>query len=112
MFLDVITETGTIYRLDVNDDGRISFWARFALRNGVHSRDVYTEKSWGSKVGTSLSSPWNKPEDWEDSNLPVIGKHFYITSRDIWFVSTPVSAIVEVEGWNTDEFPLSTLPKE
>lgn len=112
MFLDAITESGTIYRLDVNEDGRISFWSRHVLQDGKYVTHVYMEKCWGSKVGTSLSYPWSKPEDWEESNLPVVGKHFYITTRNLWLVSTPISAIVEVDGWDTEEFPLSTLPKE
>lgn len=111
MFLDAVTESGTVYRLDLSDEGRIRFWSRHALRDGKHETQIYMEKCWGSEVGTSLSYPWNKPEDWEESKLPEVGKHFYITSRDFWFVSTPISAIVEVEGWDTEEFPLST-PKE
>lgn len=112
MFLDAITESGTIYRLDVNEDGRISFWSRHVLRDGKYVTQVSMEKCWGVEVGTSLSLPFNNPEDWEEANLPEVGKHFHISARDFWFVSTPISAIVEVEGWDTEEFPLSTLPKE
>jgi hypothetical protein len=97
--IDAITYSGRVYRIDI-EQGR---WSRFPKTGERHE---VTVRLWGLKVGTTLDFPWNAPDEWEDATAPVVDKHLFITSRDIWFVSTKVKAIIPVESW---ESPISRL---
>jgi hypothetical protein len=90
--IDVVTESGRRYRIDL--EGR--FWVRIA-RNGYWEPD---ERIWSLKVGTELAWPWHAPDAWEDADQPEVGKHLFLSGKDVWYVSTPVSRIVPVDSWN------------
>lgn len=85
--LDVVTEKGSVYRIDLER----RTWRK-------HSRHGWTdpvESIHQLQVGDELVQPWFKPEAWTDSDLPVIGKHMYIASLNVWWVSMPVVRLVE-----------------
>lgn len=92
MIVDAVTESGRVYRIDI-DSG---LWTRMT-RDG--HRDT-TERVWGLKVGTLLRTPWDSPETWEDATLPEVGKNLFLTSRDVWYVSTKIVAVNEVPTWD------------
>lgn len=94
--LDVVTESGSVYRIDLER----RFWIKF-------SRHGYTEpieRITDLQVGDELVTLWSKPEAWKSAHLPVLGKHMYIASRDVWWVSLPVVRLVET----TSDAPVST----
>lgn len=90
--VDVTTENGTHYILDLKD----GFWARVrhnsSYLNGTH-------RLYFLKVGTKLDFPWNIPEAWEDAPVPVVGKHLYVASLNDWYVSSVVTDITEVDDF-------------
>lgn len=88
MIIDAVTESGSRYRIDLERQ----FWWKFN-RDGLRTD---TERLWSLKVGTVLSTPWDSPSEWEDAEAPVVGKHLFVTSRDRWYVSTPILEIIEV----------------
>lgn len=107
MIYDVITRTGAIYRIDLGD----GFWSKHRYREDAVGKYYYTEihmeKIWQMKVGTTLTFPWDDPENWYDAQMPEVGKHLYLSAKDIWYTSTEVQHIVEVEGWDSEEFPIT-----
>lgn len=108
MIYDVITRTGAIYRIDLEG----GFWSkhRYFPEDGdpqFSHAEIHMEKIWQMKVGSTLSFPWNDPENWYDAEMPEVGKHLYLGARDIWYTSTEVQHIIEVGGWNPEEFPIT-----
>ena len=94
--LDAVTASGSVYRLDLER----GFWIK-------HSRHGYTEpieRIIDLKIGDELVTPWIKPEAWQDAELPVLGKHLYLSSRDVWWVSLVIVRLVET----TSDAPVST----
>lgn len=95
--LDAVSENGSVYRIDfVNRT-----WKK-------HSRHGWTDPAatlGELKVGTELVEPWSKPEAWENADRPVIGKHLYISSLNVWWVSKVIVKIVET----TSEAEFATL---
>ena len=89
--LEVKTETGRTYLLDVEQ----GFWMR---RSKVKGGYESWERLWQLKTGTDLSWPWQAPEGvWQDAELPEVGKHLFVSSKDTWYVSTLVVSVEEVE---------------
>lgn len=86
--LDVTTESGRHYWIDTEE----RLWKRIS-RSGIPE---FTESIWALKVGAVLAYPWHAPELWQDADVPVVGKHLFISSRDVWYVSTKVVSIEEV----------------
>lgn len=85
--LDAVSENGSVYRID------------FANRTWKkHSRHGWTDPAatlGELKVGTELVEPWAKPEVWESAERPVVGKHLYVSSLNVWWVSKVIVKIVE-----------------
>lgn len=97
--IDAISVSGTVYRLNLTK----RLWTRFPHENS-RSLDLVggmTEKIWSLKVGTALQWPHLAPEPWEDADEPVIGKHLYLSSKDVWYVSKPIVEIKEVPEWTS-----------
>jgi hypothetical protein len=88
--LEVITETGAKYHLDIENN----FWKKFA-RDGY---EYAWEKIWGLKHSADTTyAPWSVDHPWPDG-IPEVGEHLYIACRYHWWVSTPVVSIEEIEG--------------
>lgn len=101
--IDAITESGTVYRIDLED----GFWIRFPHAN---SHTAYlgsqVERVYELKVGDSLTLPWENKTGWMDADTPEVGKHLYIAGKGLWFVSKRVVKIVEVDDFKSS---VSTL---
>lgn len=78
----VTTASGREYWLDLDH----LFWRR--------SSDPI-ERLVDLQVGTRLVWPWQDPESWTAADRPEIGKHLYIASREVWYVTTTVVGIRE-----------------
>lgn len=91
MIIDAVTESGRTYRIDLVN----GIWCRIS-KSGYRES---TENIWSIKTGTVLCWPWDNPEVWEDANEPEIGKHLYIASREVWYVSTRIEQINEIPSW-------------
>lgn len=89
MPIEAVTESGSRYRIDVED----SFWIKICK----HGLPEPVERIWSLKVGTKLVQPWNGPEFWEDASTPEVGKHLYISGKDVWYVSTLIVEVREIE---------------
>lgn len=77
------TATGATYDVDLEN----SFWRK---------REGSWQRLWGApQAGKVKAFPWEAPDDWFD-RLPVEGEHLFVTSRDLWWVSTPVVSIEEI----------------
>lgn len=112
MIYDVITRTGAIYRIDLED----GFWSKhryfeYADNQLIASAEIHMEKIWSMMVGTTLTHPWNDPENWYSTRIPEVGKHLHLGAKNIWYTSTEVTHVVEVDGWDPVEFPI-TNPKD
>lgn len=83
--LKFTTETGRVYYIDLEG----GFWFR--------SPYFSTQRLWDIRAGSEKVWPWDKPEVWED-RVPEVGEHLYIASREVWFVSTLIVSIEEVEN--------------
>jgi hypothetical protein len=94
VIIDALTESGSRYRIQLER----GLWMKIS-HDGYRSG---AERAWSMKVGTSLTRPWQHPEDWEDATKPVVGKHLYLASKDVWYVSTPIQKITEVSSWDAD----------
>lgn len=88
MIVTAVTETNRRYNIDI-DEG---FWVRYR----VGERPDPVERLWASKVGTCRVWPWDSPDDWQESAIPVVGKFLYISSRDVWYVSTVIVDVFEI----------------
>ena len=87
MTVELTTESGRVYRLD--------------LGGGFWSRPPYFDPNriWDMKAGQKLEVPtMENKENWRDG-LPNIGEHLYIRGYDEWYVSTKIVAIEEKPGW-------------
>lgn len=85
--LDAVAENGSVYRIDFTN----RTWKK-------HSRHGWTDPAatlGELKVGTELVEPWVKPEAWEDTDKPVVGKHLYISSLNVWWVAKVIVKVVE-----------------
>ena len=88
----VTTKTGSQYLIDVE----AQFWAK--------NREQWN-RTWNLKIVDREAvaelpddaSVWEYIEDQERVELPVVGKAFYITGRDFWYVTTTVVSIEEVD---------------
>lgn len=110
MIIDVTTKSGAIYRIDF-DRG---FWHKRREYDEGIFYEVHMEKIWFLKVGTNLTTPWQDEYSWASAERPEVGKHMYISSRDVWYVSTLVADISEVPNWNygRDQDYLDALDRE
>lgn len=87
MTVELTTESGRVYRLD--------------LEGGFWSRSPYFDPNriWDMKAGQKLEVPtMENKENWRDG-LPNIGEHLYIRGYDEWYVSTKIITIEEKPGW-------------
>lgn len=91
--LNVYTESGGLYVLDVNDDGAVVYWEN---RGSV-------VKSWGLKNLDPDELPlypeeamWEYIQDQPWAPRPEVGKRLYLTGKSQWRISTVVVAIEEV----------------
>lgn len=91
--LDAITESGTVYRIDQE----AGFWIRFP--KGVPTLSSTTERIWTLKAGTDLCFPWQNEAAWDEADTPEVGKHLFISSRDVWYTSQKVVKVVEIDDW-------------
>lgn len=81
--LEVITEAGSVYRIDLIN----RFWRK---------NDGPFERLSDLQVGTALCWPVEDPESWSDAKMPEVGKHMYIASKDSRWVSTKIVSIEEL----------------
>lgn len=92
MIIDAVTETGARYRIDFDRQ----LWTKID-RHGYRNE---SERIWRLEVGTELVWPWQAEDGvWQKADRPVIGKHLFISAKDVWYVSTPITEIREVEDW-------------
>lgn len=102
MIIDAITSTGSRYRIDLDR----KFWSKIDKYGNRHQ----TESIWELKIGTELKWPWDAPDSWEFATQPEIGKHLFLASKDVWWASTPIVEILEVDDWmqsvDTDPVPV------
>lgn len=91
MILEAVSATGARYQIDLEQ----SFWRKID-RNG---NSYGTERLWDLQVGDSLAFPWNDPDAWKKSTTPQVDKHLFVSGRDIWWVSTTIIEINEIESW-------------
>lgn len=95
--LDVVTENGSVYRLNLKGH---KTWIKHSHRgwtDPIESLHVLM-------VGDDLVEPWRNPKAWTEAEAPVVGKHMYVASNDVWWVSMPVVKIVETVAtapWTT-----------
>lgn len=79
--ITAITETGSRYDIDT----RRGFWRK---------NEGGWEKLWSLQVGTDYTTPWTDPESWHDSPQPIVGQHLFVSAKDLWWRSTPVTDII------------------
>lgn len=103
MIYDVITRTGAIYRIDLEK----GFWSKHRYYGEVCYSEISMEKIWSMMVGTTLQHPHNDPDNWEYATFPVVGKHLHLSAKRIWYTSTEVQHIVEVEHWDDFDSPIT-----
>lgn len=105
MIYDVVTSSGSLYRIDVEK----RFWSKHRpIPTGFYT-ELHQEPLLSLMVGTKMSWPWNDPTSWEKADMPEVGKHLYIASTQVWFASTPIKHIIPVEGWDIKKFPLTVI---
>lgn len=78
-----ITASGAEYRIDTES----GFWRH---------RDDPLERIWEFQVGPDeVHLPWTDEgkAQWEIATEPVIGKRMYLSSREVWRISTPVVSV-------------------
>lgn len=103
MIVDATTMSGAVYRID-REEG---FWMKWSRQNDTDLNKVFvcaipTEKIWSLKVGDHLAqSPWERPDLWVDSDLPVFDKHLFISAKNYWVLSTPIVNVSEVKSWDS-----------
>lgn len=96
------TSTGAIYYLP--SEGR----RLYKVKNGRIVGGYY-DSIWSMKYSTLVAGeegfnlPWHSPEVWKDG-LPVVGKHFYVATRNEWWVTTPIVSVEEVDESEIDRF--------
>lgn len=88
---DVTTQSGTRYIIDV--DG--SFWVRVPTQPHVQADH---QRIWRLCPLDSIEDARKVSYDLE-LKVPEVGKSFFISGKDIWFVSTPVVSITEVDDY-------------
>lgn len=79
--ITAITETGSRYDIDT----RNKFWRK----NGGE-----WEKLWSLQVGTAFTTPWDDPDSWGEAPQPEVGKHLFVSAKNVWWRSTPVTDII------------------
>ena len=84
IMLEVTTETGSVYRIDLIN----RFWRK---------NDGPFERLSALQVGTTKCWPDEDPESWSTARKPEVGKHMYIASRDSWWVTTKIVSIEELD---------------
>ena len=82
--LEVTTETGSVYRIDLIN----RFWRK-------NKRPF--ERLFSLQVGTVQCWPDEDPESWSTAREPEVGKHMFISSRESCWVSSKVVTIVELD---------------
>ena len=100
--IDVITESGTVYRLDF----RGKWWRRFDsdVRGDIPREKLYRLQS--SPV-VSLGDTYL---DWKDVSYPIIGEYMYLASRNLWYRTMPVVEIIPVDSWEAPKSSPRSLP--
>ena len=97
--IDVITKSGTVYRLDLDD----KWWFRF-------NSNVTRERLCVFKTGSPhVTDSGEYYIDWEDTTFPVFGDHMYVASRNLWYQTTPVVDIIQVDSWESPPFEASSF---
>lgn len=94
MIYEATSETGAKYVIDLD----IGLWIKI-------TRDGYinpSERIWSLQVGTALSRPWEDPDNWQKADAPEIGKHLYLAAKDVWYVSTKIIGLREVDSLRPD----------
>lgn len=91
MAYEVETRTGAKYLIDTEN----GFWQKID-RLGT---PLGTERLWALMVGDTMLPPWESAEAWESANVPEVGKHLYIQSKSLWYISTEVTSVTEIEPW-------------
>lgn len=89
MIYEAISESGAKYIIDLE----IGLWIKI-------TRDGYinpSERIWSLQVGTELTTPWKDPDNWQKADLPEVGKHLYLAAKDVWYVSTKIVEVREVD---------------
>ncbi len=89
--IELVTSTGAKYHIDLENQ----FWRKTSRDGHVG----YWDRLWGYKRSPEFPKgfPWEADTGWE-SELPEVGQHLYITSRDQWWISTPIVEVNEIEG--------------
>ena len=90
--LEVKTVSGRTYHVDVENQ----FWKRLPKTEGGYVGGW--ERIWTLQHGKHFDFPYNSPEGAWTDGLPVVGEFMYIASRDVWWVSTEVASITEIES--------------
>lgn len=99
--LEVTTESGRKYLIDVED----GFWRRLPKTPGGYPGGW--ERIWSLQKGTHFAHPFDSPKGtWEDG-MPEVGKYMHVGSRDVWWTSTKVASIKEVDNERGDGESLS-----
>lgn len=94
MIIDAVTETGSRYRIDFDRH----LWTKIEKWGYRHP----SERTWRLEVGTELAWPWNSPETWQKADRPEVGKHLFISAKDVWYVSTLITEVREIADWFSD----------
>ena len=84
----VTTATGSVYLVDYEN----RFWKK---NNEPTERLWFLQQS--AVPASEIEYPWVNRDKWEDVEVPEIGKHMYIASRDVWYISTEVVSVEDVK---------------
>lgn len=92
------TKNGSIYLL-VSDSQRLVKIKHGRVVGGAYDSILNSKVSDHLLGSDEFRLPWNEPDLWTDS-LPVVGKTYYVSTRNEWWITTP---IVSVENISEDE---------
>lgn len=92
--IDVTTESGTVYRLDL----RGKWWRRFGsdVHGEIPRERLYRFLSVPARADINFT-------DLESSEYPVVGERMYLASLSRWCISTPVVEIIPVDSWEAPQ---------
>lgn len=87
----VTTEKGTVYKIKPEK----GLWKREAHPESHNPSMDHYEQMWSLQIGDEKAQPDVAARDWPLRDIPEIGKHMFIASKDSWFVSRKVVSIEE-----------------
>lgn len=90
---NVITESGADYKLDTTH----GYWYHRGMSMG---RLCIFKISQGD--ADKLAFPWHAPEQWTDTEVPVVGRRMYLDNTNDWRISMPVASFTIEEEEDND----------